>query len=129
MGTKGNDISSPVHDGTVGLDWPLNELTTIVEVDYKDFGRGGSFGLLSNTNPMVGLESLFEYELDKDRVETLKRLDLHKKQRLWILAGESVSDAGHWVCRQLSAINRGVSAYPDVETGELFTLLAMMILS
>ena len=53
-----NDLFSPMHDGTIGLNRSLNYIIIVLEIDYDDF-RTCALGIcLSNTDIMVGFESL-----------------------------------------------------------------------
>jgi len=44
-----------VHDGTVGLDRPLDNFIIVFEIDYDDIWAGTLMGLLANADVVVGL--------------------------------------------------------------------------
>jgi hypothetical protein len=38
---EGDNLARPVHDGTVGLDRPADDIVPVLELDDEDFGRRG----------------------------------------------------------------------------------------
>lgn len=58
LGLQRNDLLVVVHDGTVGLDGPPNDVVAILEVDYDDFGGRGLVGLLPDADVRVGFKGL-----------------------------------------------------------------------
>jgi hypothetical protein len=52
---QSDDLSGPVHDGTVGLDGASDDIVAVLEVDNDNFGLGGFALLLSYANEGVGL--------------------------------------------------------------------------
>lgn len=58
LSLEGDDLSVPVHDGTVGLDRPASNIVTILELDNNNFGLGGLALLFSHADVRVGLECL-----------------------------------------------------------------------
>lgn len=58
LGLEGNDLSVPVHDSTVGLDWPACHIVAILELDDNDLRLGRLALLLSDAYVRVGLECL-----------------------------------------------------------------------
>ena len=55
MGFEGNDLLIPMHDGTVGLDRPLDDFIIVFEIDYDDLGVGAFWNGLAYADVMVGL--------------------------------------------------------------------------
>ena len=53
-----DDLLRPVHDRTVGLDWPLDDLIVVLQVDYNHVWTCTFLGLLTNADVMIGLEGL-----------------------------------------------------------------------
>ena len=53
LGLEGNDLASPVHDGTVGLDGPPRDVVLVLELDDDDFGRGSLVLLFSDTHIVI----------------------------------------------------------------------------
>ena len=39
LGLEGDDLTRPVHDGTVGLDGSSDDIVVVLEVDDQDLGR------------------------------------------------------------------------------------------
>ena len=55
---EGDDLLVPVHNGTVSLNWPPNDLIIVLQVNDYNLGIGVLAGFLSNANEVVGLQSL-----------------------------------------------------------------------
>lgn len=51
---QGNNISRPVHDGTVCINRTLDDLIVVLEVDDDDLRFVGLVDLLSHANIVVG---------------------------------------------------------------------------
>lgn len=58
LSLESNNLSVPVHDGTVGLDWPTGDVVAILELDDNDLRLGRFVLLFSHTDVGVGLECL-----------------------------------------------------------------------
>jgi hypothetical protein len=58
LSLESNDLSVPVHDGTVGLDRPTGDVVAILELDDNDLRLGSFVLLFSHTHVGVGLECL-----------------------------------------------------------------------
>ena len=52
---ESDDLSGPVHDGTVGLDGASDDIVAVLQVDNDDFGLGSIVLLLSYADERVGL--------------------------------------------------------------------------
>lgn len=55
---EGDDLPLPVHDGTVGLDWPSCNLIVVLEIDNDDLRVGILGQLLADADIMIGLKGL-----------------------------------------------------------------------
>jgi hypothetical protein len=53
---ESNNLFAEVHDGTVSLDGPSDDIVAILEIDDDDLRGIGGFGRLTDTDVMVGLE-------------------------------------------------------------------------
>ena len=58
LSPEGNDLTRPVHDGTIGLDGAADDIVAVLEVDNYHFGGRGIALLLANTDKGVRLECL-----------------------------------------------------------------------
>jgi hypothetical protein len=45
-----------MHNGTVGLDWPLHHAVSILEVDDEDLWLGAFVDFLPYANKVIGFE-------------------------------------------------------------------------
>ena len=45
----------PMHDCTVGLNWPLDDLIVVLEVDYDDLGGSAVRDGLADAYVVIGL--------------------------------------------------------------------------
>jgi hypothetical protein len=51
-----------VHDGTIGLDWPTEDVVAILQVYNDNFRLGGIVGFLTDAEVVVGFKGLGERE-------------------------------------------------------------------
>jgi hypothetical protein len=51
-----------VHDGTIGLDWPTEDVVAILQVYNDNFRLGGIVGFLTDAEVVVGFKGLRERE-------------------------------------------------------------------
>jgi hypothetical protein len=58
LGLQRNDLFMPMHDGAVGLDWPLHNLVAIVQVDDDDVRLRVVGGFLADADIVVGFKGL-----------------------------------------------------------------------
>ena len=58
LGSEGNDELIPVHDGTICLDGPTDNIVAVLEVNDDDLGGSIVIDLLAHTNVVVGFECL-----------------------------------------------------------------------
>ena len=55
---QGDDLFRPMHDRTVGLDGPTNDVVVVFQIDDDDLRRGTLRGLLAHTHIAVGFKCL-----------------------------------------------------------------------
>ena len=60
LGLECNDLLMPVHDGTIGLNGPSDDIVAVVELDDDYFGLRGFINFLTDTEKLVGLERLMK---------------------------------------------------------------------
>jgi hypothetical protein len=49
-----------MHDCTIGLDWPTENVVAILQVYNDNFGLGGFVGFLTDAEVVVGFKGLIE---------------------------------------------------------------------
>lgn len=50
LGLERNDLSVPVHDRTIGLDWSTSNIVVVLELDNDDLGLSGLALLFSDAH-------------------------------------------------------------------------------
>ncbi|KAK5636825.1 hypothetical protein RRF57_012537 [Xylaria bambusicola] len=53
LGTESDDLLSPVHDGTIGLDRATGDIVIGLEINNDDVGLSGTWFLVSYANEVV----------------------------------------------------------------------------